>query len=159
MIPQARTTAKNLLSILHQAYDWEMQVDLREKLIFSEEVTVTSLRPDMVLLSRSTKTIIVAELTVPWEDRLAISHQLKKAKYQDLIDEARLKGWHATLFPIEVGCRGFPATSVRYFLQRVGLEPKDLKKATREIAMAAETSSRWLWLTRDRSWNPSAGEG
>ena len=112
----------------------------------------------MILLSRSTKTIIVAELTVPWEVRLAISHQLKKAKYQDLIDEALLKGWHATLFPIEVGCRGFPATSVRYFLQRVGLEPKHLKKATREIAMAAETSSRWLWLTRDRKWNPSAGE-
>ena len=88
----------------------------------------------MILLSRSTKTIIVAKLTVPW-----ISHQLKKAKYQDLIDEALLKGWHATLFPIEVGCCGFPATSVRYFLQRVGLEPKHLKKATREITMAVET--------------------
>ena len=119
-----------------------MQVELKRRLVFPEEVAVTSLRPDMILLSRSTKTIIVAELTVPWEVRLAISHQLKKAKYQDLIDEALLKGWHATLFPIEVGCCGFPATSVRYFLQRVGLEPKHLKKATREIAMAAETSSR-----------------
>uniref|UniRef100_A0A8C2D371 Polynucleotide kinase 3'-phosphatase n=1 Tax=Cyprinus carpio TaxID=7962 RepID=A0A8C2D371_CYPCA len=57
--------------------------------------------PDMVLLSRSTKTIIVAELTVPWEERLATSYQLKKAKYQDLVDEAVVKRWHATSYPIE----------------------------------------------------------
>ncbi len=85
----------------------------------------------MVLLSRSMKTIIVTKLTVPWEERLATSHQLKKAKYQDPIDEAVIKGWHATICPIEVGCRGFPAKSVHYFLQKVGLEPRQLKKATR----------------------------
>ncbi len=104
------------------------------------------------------KTIIIAELTVPWEERPAMSHQLKKAKYQDLVDEAVVKGWHATSYPIEVGCRGFPAKSVCYFLQRVGLEPKQLKKATRDIAAAAESSSRWLWLKRAHSWKPSAGE-
>lgn len=153
-----KRAAKNPPSILHRASDWEMQVDLKKKLVFPQEVAVTSLRPDMVLLSRSTKTILVAELTVPWEDRLAISHQLKKAKYQDLIDEALLKGWHASLFPIEVGCRGFPATSVRYFLQKIGLDPKQLKKATGEIATVAETTSRWIWLKRAHSWTPGTGE-
>lgn len=111
----------------------------------------------MILLSRSTKTIM-AELTVPWEERLATSHHLKKAKYQDLIDIAALKGWHATTFPIEVGCRGFPAKSVCYFLQRIGLDPKQLK-ITREIATAAESSSRWLWLKIAQIWNASAAEG
>ena len=130
-------------------------MDLKKKLVFPEEVAVTSLRPDLVLMSRSTKTILLVELTVPWEDRLGISHQLKKAKYQDLIDEALTKGWHAALFPIEVGCRGFPATSTRYFLQKIGLEPKLLKKALGEIATAAETSSRWIWLTRARDWTPN----
>ncbi len=93
----------------------------------------------MVLLSRSTKTIIVVELTVPWEGRLAISHEFKKAKYQDLIDEASIKGWIAALFPFEVGCRGFPATSVHYFLKKIGFEPKRQRKATGEIAAAAES--------------------
>ncbi|CAM4543859.1 unnamed protein product [Leuciscus chuanchicus] len=55
------------------------------------------------------------------------------------------------MFPIEVGCRGFPATSLRYFLQKVGLDPKHLKKATKEIALAADTSSRWLLLKRANS--------
>ena len=65
------------------------------------------------------------------------------AKYQDLVEEASLAGWHAVLFPIEVGARGFPAMSVRRFLQKIGLEPRQLRKAINEIATAAETSSRW----------------
>ena len=112
----------------------------------------------MILRSGSSNSIILAELTVPWEDRLAVSHQAKKAKYLDLVDAASLAGWHTTLFPIEVGARGFPATSVRRFLQRIGLEPRQLQKAIREIATAAETSSRWLWLSKSRSWTPPAGE-
>ncbi len=151
--------AKNPSSSLQRAFDWELRVDLKRKLVFPKDVAVTSLQPDMVLLSRSTKTIIIAELMVPWEERLATSHQLKKAKYQDLVDEAVVKGWHATSYPIEVGCRGFPAKSVHYFLQSVGLEPKQLKKAIRDIAAGAESSSRWLWLKRAHSCNPSAGEG
>lgn len=111
-----------------------MSVDLKRTLIFPQDVAVTSLQPDRVLLSRSTKAIIVAELTVPWEERK------KKAKYQDLLNEAVLKGRHATSYPIEVGCRRFPAKSVSYFLQRMGLDPKQLKKATRKIAEAAEPS-------------------
>ena len=59
---------------------------------------------------------------------------------------------------LSIVCRGFPATSVRYFLQKIGLEPRLLKKATGEIATVAETTSRWIWLTRARSWNPGAGE-
>lgn len=50
-----------------------------------------------------------------------------------------------------------PATpSECYFLQREGLEPKQLKKATGDMAAAAESNSRWLWLMRAQSQNPSA---
>lgn len=83
----------------------------------------------MVLISWSAITIIIAELTAPWEERLVSSHQLKKAKYQDLVDEAVLKGWHATSYPIEVGCRGFPAKSVNYFLQRVRMGPNQAEES------------------------------
>ncbi len=74
--------------ILQRASDWELSVDLKRKLVFPHDVAVPSLRPDMFLLSMSTKTITVTELTAPWEERLATSHQQKKAKYQNLIDEA-----------------------------------------------------------------------
>ena len=59
--------------------------------------------------------MFLIELTVPWEGKLVTSHQLKKAKYQDLIDEANQKGCHSGMFPIEVGCRAFPATSLATF--------------------------------------------
>ena len=146
-------------SILARARDWEIQVDLRKKLVFPEEVAVTRLRPDMVLLSRSSKSILIVELTVPWEERLDISHQLKKAKYQDLVDEAHLKGWHAVQFPIEIGCRGFPGKSLRFFFQQLGLPPSKTKKAVKAIGAAAESSSRWLWLRRGDMWSHSTGEG
>lgn len=70
------TVAKNRPFALQGASDWELSVDLKRKL---------------VLLSRNSKTIIVAELTVPWEERLATSHKLKKAKYQYLVVEAVFK--------------------------------------------------------------------
>ena len=65
------------------------------------------------------------------------------------------------LFHAQKSCKDYTetTTSVRYFLQRPGLKSKHLKTATQEIAMAAKTSSRWLWLTKYRKWNPSAGEG
>lgn len=44
-------------------------------------------------------------------------------------------------------------------VQKIGLNPRQLKKATGEIAAAAGTSSRWLWLSRNHTWNPCAGEG
>lgn len=76
--------------MLHKTTYWELRVDLNKKLVFPQEVMVTMLQPDMILLSRSSNTIILAELTVPWEDRLAISHHMKKAKCQDLVEEAGL---------------------------------------------------------------------
>eukprot|EP00064_Thunnus_orientalis_P005053 superscaffoldBa00000481_g5066 len=205
------TTAKNPPSILHWASDLEMQVDLNNQLVSPQEVAVTSLRPDMVLLSRSTKTILVAELTVHREEGqashfspteksqvtgkpvflLALLERLRQeghrtlifalyrkvldimerilgnrgfkvirlngtitqiaekekhitlfqtdqhysvfllttqAKYQDLNDETLVNGWHTAMFPMEVGCCGFTATSMHYFLQKIGLEPKQLRK-------------------------------
>lgn len=40
---------------LAMANDWEMQADLKKQLKFPEEIIHTSLRPDIVLWSKSTK--------------------------------------------------------------------------------------------------------
>lgn len=138
-----------------------MQVDLKEQFVFPEEVVATSFWPDMLLVSKSTKVILRMELTVPQVDRLDISRQLKKAQYQDLIDDALPNSWHALHFPIEEGCRGILATSVFYFLQKVGLTPKEVKKtwcrcgfvsqdptAGKLLQVKAKGSKRrWSWDT------------
>lgn len=63
-----------------------MLVDQEEMLVFPEKAAITTLRLDMILLSKSSKNILIAELTAPWEDRLVISYQLKKARDQNITD-------------------------------------------------------------------------
>ena len=67
-------------SILDEAKEWEVTVDLKKKLVFPN-VIQTTLRPDIVLSSMISKAIVMIELTVPWETRCDEAHERKKAKY------------------------------------------------------------------------------
>lgn len=90
----SRASVKNSLL---QAASWEMRVDIGRKLQFPE-VVHTALCPDIILWSACEE-----------------AHERKALKYQPLIQECRDKGWQAWLFPVEVGCRGFPANSAVSF--------------------------------------------
>ncbi len=65
-----RPAAKISASILVTARDWQLLVDLEQQLKFPNYIVTTTLRPGVVLLSESTKQVILLELTVPCEDRL-----------------------------------------------------------------------------------------
>ena len=54
------------------------------------------------------------------------AHERKATKYQDLVQQCRDKGWQAWLFPVEVGCRGFPAQSVWNTLTALGIRGRQL---------------------------------
>ena len=144
-------------SLLDKSETWEMRVDLDKRLVFPE-VVQTTLRPDIVLFSRSRKHIILIELTVPWETRVESAHELKSSKYAELINECRTKGWHAWLFPVEVGTRGFAAPSLSRVFCELGLSGRTKRLAVKNICLAAERASSWLWLRREEeSWKPSTG--
>jgi hypothetical protein len=49
-------------------------------------IVQTTLRLDVVIRSTSQKSIIVIELTVPWEERCEEAHQRKSAKYEELVE-------------------------------------------------------------------------
>ena len=66
---------------MDRATDWQLQVDLDEKLKVPEEVVETNLRPDMILVSRNLKRMGVIELTVPSEDRKKVSNEKKRSNY------------------------------------------------------------------------------
>lgn len=99
-----------------------MRVNLKKQLRFPEEITLTSLRPDIVLWSRDTKQVILIELTVPWEERVDEAHEYKRAKYQERVLECQEKGWKAWNLLVEVGCRGFAAKSHLQALGQLGSE-------------------------------------
>nr|XP_061785060.1 uncharacterized protein LOC133576095 [Nerophis lumbriciformis] len=151
--PQAGFKAPT--GLLATARVWQLQVDLGRQLKFPERIARTSLRPDLVLTSDSTKQVVLLELTVPWEDRMEEAHERKKAKYLELVETCRESGWRTRCEPIEVGCRGFLGQSVHQAFRLLGIRGLLERKATRNISEAAEKASRWLWIKRGDRWSSS----
>ena len=142
-------------SILGDTTGWNMEVDLGKRLVFPD-VVQTTLRPDIVLWSKAGKKLIVIELTVPWETRCEEAYERKKAKYTELLDLCKEKGWRTWLFPVEVGARGFCSQSVCRLMTAVGTSSRDRKRAIQRLSQAAERASSWLWLRREEmSWKQS----
>ena len=74
-----------------------------------QDITVANgfgLKPDLVVLSRSTKTIALLELTCPFDRNLHKAQSYKVDKYTDLESDLEAKGWKIHLVPFEVSSRG-----------------------------------------------------
>ncbi|XP_049324773.1 uncharacterized protein LOC125789951 [Astyanax mexicanus] len=153
--PRAQQTSP--ASLISSASDWEMRVDLGRQLKFPEYVTSTSLRPDLVLTSLSSKQVLLLELTVPWEDRMEEANERKRLKYQELVEECQRKGWKAHCVPIEVGCRGFAARSLCKTYTLLGVTGAAKRRAIKSATEAAERASRWIWIKRSETWAKAAG--
>jgi len=138
--------------ILGTANDWEMQADVGGKTTFPREVITTTLRPDIVLWSKSSRQVILVELTVPWEARLEEAHERKLAKYQQLVADIQDKNWRAWYFPVEVGCRGFVAQSFWRALGSLGLTGPGRRSLVGKVERQAEEASGWIWRKRDEQW-------
>ena len=87
------------------------------------------------------------------EEGIEAAFERKKAKYSELAAECRNAGWKTTIYPVEMGCRGFVGLSTIRLLKETGVTGGTLKKATKELAEEAEKGSFWLWLRRkDKCW-------
>ncbi|XP_060066953.1 uncharacterized protein LOC132547205 [Ylistrum balloti] len=140
-------TTPGITGILGGAETCEMRVDLGEKLVFPD-VVQTTLRPDVVIWSAESRQI--------WEERCDQANERKRAKYVDLMEQCMERGWCTWLFPVEVGCRGFPARSVWKMFQALGVVGRTRKMVVRRLAEAAERASCWLWSRREeKDWKPS----
>ncbi|KAL2099527.1 hypothetical protein ACEWY4_003921 [Coilia grayii] len=146
---QQRATAR----FLSPGSEWTMRVDLGRQLQFPREIVETSLRPDLVMWSVPRKTVLLVELTVPWEEGMEAANERKRARYADLAADCREAGWKAVTCPIEVGCRGFVGSSTVRLLRDIGCTGAGCRKASKGLAEEAEKGSFWLWLRRrDKGW-------
>ena len=124
--PARRTSSAGILT---SARDWQLLVDLEHQLKFPSHIAVTTLRPDIVLVSESTKKAVLLELTVPWEDRLEEAFERKLSKYAGLVSDCQQAGWRTRCFPVEVGCRGFAACSLARAFSSLGIEGQRKRRA------------------------------
>ena len=146
---KSNNTASGIVST---ANDWEMQADVGGKTTFPGEVLTTTLRPDIVLWSRSSRQVILLELTVPWETRLEEAHERKLTKYDQLVTDIQNKNWKVWYFPVEVGCRGFVSQSLWRALGFLGLTGPGRRNLVGKVERQAETASGWIWRKRDEQW-------
>ena len=73
---------------------------------FPHHIVPTTLRPDIVWWDDRRKNIVMAELTIPFETSFTEAAERKRAKYEDLLKEAKQAGYKTTLITLEVGSRG-----------------------------------------------------
>lgn len=144
------------VGIFCSANDWRMEADLHKRLKFPEIIACTNKRPDVVIWSVSAKTVILIELTVPWEERMEVANELKSTKYAELVKDCEQNGWKVWCLPVEVGCRGFIGKSMWKMCKTLGINGYTRKSLIKNVITAAERSSSWLWLNREsKEWKIS----
>lgn len=85
---------------------------LEHQLKFLGHIVVTTLCPDIVLMSESIKQVVLLELTVLWEDHLKDVFERKLSMYAGLVSDFQEAGWRAGCLQVEVRYRGFTAHSL-----------------------------------------------
>ena len=83
---------------------------------------------------RSTKKVIIIELTCPCEENMSQWHEEKSQKYYPLCCSIRSNGWSVYFYAIEVGARGFCAESVRSCLRSLGFNNKLCRKTLQTLS-------------------------
>ena len=145
-------------SVLGEGDDWLVMSDLNTQLVVPTEIAITLLRPDIILVSKKTKSVVMCELTCPWEENAEWAHERKLLKYEDLKNEARDNGWNARVYAVEVGCRGFASRSLRDFFTAIGSSNKKIKSTIEECCAAAEKCSVDIYMKRKDRWSYKESE-
>ena len=152
----ALTYSSSCPGILSHANDWQYLFDYdATPTVFPPSIYATDLRPDVVIWSTASKTLVLIELTVPDEDNIADAHFRKKAKYEDLVDACRLAGWDTYYQTVEVGVRGFVANSFSSCLKLLGVQRAIITRARSVASRTALRCSYSIYLARNLpDWKP-----
>ena len=153
-LPRRELVSADLLS---SAADWELLVDSAErKISFPSCIAATTLRPDLVLYSRSSRIVFWMELTVCEEDRFGASNSRKTKRYEDLREQCVVNGWQVFPFSVEVSVRGVIPQSMRIALKTLGLSNNKIKLVCGLCSMVALRSSYVIWIRRrEKNWSES----
>ena len=117
-------------------------------------LAVSTLRPDILLFSRSTKKVIIIELTCPCEENMSQWHEEKLQEYYPLCCSVRSDGWSVYFYAIEVGILVFWAESVRSCLRSLGFNNKLCRKTFQTLSSVSLRCSFEIWLCQNsKSWS------
>ena len=150
-LPVRQRQRRPLLSTdtLRCASDWQFLFDVDGGYnVFPIEIAASAQRPDIVIYSLSLRKVLLIELTVPLEDRVAAAHTIKTTRYATLLSACESNGFGVFHFPVEVGSRGFVARSLLDCLRQLGFPPALRRKVRNECSRVALRSSYIIYLRR-----------
>ena len=144
-------------SMLKAANDWQLLIDFDKcRMLFPATIVAKNERPDVVLWSASTKSVILGELTCPAEENFDDANARKTSRYADLSAQIRAAGWTVHLRTFEAGARGFVSHRFPRFLCELGLSSKEARQACKDISLVTARCSYGIYLMlKSPLWNAS----
>ena len=142
-------TAAVRRGLLDYANDWKIQVDFKNKsTVFPPVICATSQRPDVVLWSVLSRTVILLELTCPAEEGIAAAQIRKGERYSELVKQINdTKIWKARLLTIEAGARGLIASSTYRAFRVLGFSP--VKSSRQRLSEVVVRCSYAIYLAHN----------
>ena len=152
--PAKSITKRAISGILDEANDWKIDSDLPEfqretnKFVFPFWICPTDLKPDCVIFSMERKICIIVEVTAPMDVNIDKWHSIKLEKYQVGIQQEADKNWTVSVFPIEVGARGFVHKRVHGYFLKLGIDGRFATSTIRKMSHMARRCSYVIWIHR-----------
>ena len=134
--------------LLDYANDWKILVDFDSKPItFPPVICATSERPDVIIWSPLSRTVILLELTCPAEEGIAAAQLRKECRYADLLAQINnTKTWKARLLTLEVGARGLVASTTYRAFRVLGLTTPQAKSLVKTLSEVVVRCSYAIYL-------------
>ena len=88
------------------------------------------------------------ELTCPSEEGFEAASVRKHRRYEDLVQNIRLQEWNPILMTVEVGVRGYVATSMLRCLHRLGFSNREVHQLRKAFSQVAVRCSYGIYLSR-----------
>ena len=115
-------------------------------------LVVTTLKPDIVIVEKSNKTVTIFELTIPAEHRIKSAHELKFQKYQHFITD--IQTYTVKVIPFEIGSHtGYISSDNKksiHSLHKFCEKNITLKKFTQNISAITVLSSYYIFNARNQ---------
>ena len=144
---------------IHSFVDVIMYTDLKEERWTKEgistiplECTQTNLIPDICILWKNIKKLLILELSVPFEMNIPNAHEYKSNKYAPLVTDIEANGYSVVYLPLEIGSRGHispdNATRLKRLLKETG-SPVRLKQFQKNLSKLSIVSSFVIYYSKN----------
>lgn len=106
----------------------------------------TELRPDGVIWSVLTRTVILLELTCCAEEGIEAAQMRKEARYADLMSLASECKWAPTLLTLEVGARGLVCSKTLHAFTKLGFSSPSARSLCKSLSEVVARCSYAIYL-------------